>query len=179
MSEQTTVNQQFRSLLTELLQLPSGYVRPANQNAPTGGVDAQYMTVLITTIQGERGHQTRSDIPGSSDLLYAIDGQRKATASVQAFGDGSFDLLMKLNALLDTDWSQWLFQQTNFGLVLRRGPNDLSTVIPAQFWQRRAQMEVDFYFIAHAEVRVPTFSSFEWTVYVDEDGSAHYEVQAS
>jgi hypothetical protein len=176
MSDQTQINKQLRSCITELMQLPPAFVRPANQNAPAGGLEAEYMTVLITNVTGERGHQTRSSIDGSSDLLIAVDAQRKATASIQSFGDGSFDQLITLNALLDSDWSQWIFQQANIGLVMRRGPVDLTAIVPANLWQRRAQMEIDFYFIAHAEVRVPTFSSFEWTIYVNEDGSAHYEV---
>lgn len=169
----------MRAIVTELMQLPIDYVRPANQNAPAGGLEDQFMTVLITDITGERGHQTKTEIVDSPDLLYAIDAQRKATASLQAFGAGSFDLLLDLNAMLDSDWAQWQFQQQNFGLILRRGPTDLTSIVPAQFWQRRARMEIDFYFIVHAEVRVPYFSSFDWTIYLDEDGSAHYGVEVS
>jgi hypothetical protein len=134
------------------------------------------MTVLIGQVTGSRGTQKRSEVPGSTDLLFTVNGQRKATAVIQSFGEGAFDQLVDLNALLDSEWSQWLFQQANLGLVSRRGPSDLTTLVPAVLWQRRALMEVDFYFIAHGEVRVPTFGSFEWTIYVDENGSAHHEV---
>jgi hypothetical protein len=174
--EQSVVNATFRETIREILQLPPDYVRPANQNAPAGGLEAQFMTVLITNVTGERGTGTHTEVPNSHDLLYTIDGQRKATANVQAFGDGAFDLMLRLNALLDSEWGTWQFQQANFGLVERRGPTDLSTLVPAQLWQRRALMEIDFYFVVHAEVLVPYFSSFDVTVYIDQDGSAHYEV---
>jgi hypothetical protein len=176
-AEQTVVNSSLRGVLTEILQLPVDYVRPANQNAPAGGLEVQFMTVLITNVTGERGHETKAEIPDSPDLMYTIEGMRKATAMVQAFGEGAFDLLLRLNALLDSEWATWQFQQANFGLVVRRGPTDLTALVPALLWQRRALMEIDFYFIVQAQVRVPYFASFSWTIYVDQDGSAHCEVQ--
>jgi hypothetical protein len=174
--EQSSVNATWRELIRELLQLPANYVRPANQNAPAGGLEAEFMTVLIGQVSGAYGTQRRKEISGSPDLIFTIDGQRKGTATIQAFGEGAFDKLLALNVLLDTEWGTWLLQQSNLGLVTRRSPTDLSTLVPARLWQRRAVMEVDFYFIVHAEVRVPTFASFDVTIYLDEDGSAHQEV---
>lgn len=176
MAEQTIVNASLREVIRDILQLPSDYVRPANQNAPAGGLESEFMTVLVNSVTGERGTETHKEIPDSTDLLYTIEGQRKATASVQAFGEGAFDLLLKLNALLDSMWGASQFQQSNLGLVERRGPSDLTTIVPALLWQRRALLEIDFYFIVHAEVRIPYFSSFEWNIHVDQDGEAHCEV---
>jgi hypothetical protein len=167
----------MRSIVRDLLALSENYVRPANQNAPAGGIESKYMTCLISTVIGSRGTETSKDVPGTLDIMRMIDGQRKATATLQAFGEGAFDLLVSLNALLDCDWAQWLFSQQNFGLVTRRGPSDLTTIIPAELWQRRAILELDFYFIAHAEIRVPCFGSFTADTYIDLDGHNHFEYQ--
>lgn len=173
--EQTYLNAAWRGLITELLQLPENYVRPANQNAPAGGLEDQFMTVLIGSVVGHGGTETRTDIPNSPDLLFTMEAQRRATATIQAFGLGSFDLLLNLNALLEGEWGTWQFQQANIGLVERRGPNDLTTLVPALLWQRRALLAIDFNFIVTAKVTVPCFSSFAWNVIVDEDGEAHFE----
>lgn len=172
--EQTRLNAAWRGLITELLQLPENYVRPANQNAPAGGLESQFMTVLIGSVIGHGGSETRTDIPDSPDLLFTMQAQRQATATVQAYGPDSFDLLLKLNALLEGEWGTWQFQQSNLGLVQRRGPADLTAIVPALQWQRRAALSVDFNFVITASVTVPCFSSFEWNVIVDEDGETHF-----
>jgi hypothetical protein len=177
LAEQSQLNAQWRALITEVLQLPPDYVRPANQNAPAGGLEDKFITVSIGNVVGHGGIQKRTDITDSPDLLFTMTAQRTATATIQAFGAGSFDLLLNLNAMLEDEWATWLFQQRNIGFVARRGPNDLTEIVPAQFWQRRASLAVDFNFIITTQIRVPAFSSFDLSVYLDQDGEIHYEWQ--
>lgn len=170
------MNRAWRDLVTELLQLPANFVRPANQNAGAEGLEDQFITILIGSVTGLGAIEDRIDIPNSNDLLFKIQAQRKATATIQAFGPDSFDLLLKLNALMsESQWSTWQFQQSNMGLIDIRGPNDLTALVPALLWQRRAVLSADFYFIINAQVRVPCFASFSWDVILDQDGEAHFE----
>lgn len=173
--EQTSVNLAWRTMITDLLALPENYVRPANQNAPAEGIEAKFITVLITDVTGSGVQETREDIRGTNDMLYHLCAMRQATAQLQAYGPGAFDLMLKLNALLYGSWSAWNFQQATLGMIAVRGPVDTDAIIPAKLWQRRAVMNVDFYFVIKVDLVVPCFASFSWDIYLDEDGSAHFE----
>jgi hypothetical protein len=174
MAEQSRLNRQWRDIITDILQLPPDYVRPAEQNAPAGGLEDQFMTVMIGPVTGHGGVQTREDIPDSPDMMFTMRAQRKATATIQSFGSGSFDQLLDLNAMLEDEWGTWIFQQQNIGFVERRGPTDMTAIVPAQFWQRRATLAVDFNFVVTTQVRVPAFASFDMSVYIDQGGELHF-----
>ena len=48
-------NKKVREIVRTLLNMPENSVRPANQNAPTGTLDTQFATVLISAVSTRVG----------------------------------------------------------------------------------------------------------------------------
>lgn len=171
-----TNDEAIRELIRVSLGMPVNSVRPANQNAPSGGKSEPYATVLISEYGGG-GFEiiTVEDEPApSNNVLETVDGWRTVSASVQFFRAGALTQARRLGLVLNLSRADELMQLRNLGLVSIGPVMDLTQVIDTYF-EERAQVTLEFNVSAVETASVATFGTFPISV-TTPAGSVNFEV---
>ena len=154
-----TVNQRVRELVRTLLDMPANSVRPANQNAPTGTVDTQFATVLITSVNTTGWDERRliNEASPSTNVQESTVGQRHVIASVQFFRGDAFTKACRLRTLLDLSMATDKMQAAGLGFI-RASPAKNLTMVVDTFWEERGQIDIEFHIMTQETVSTSTFS---------------------
>ncbi|KAG0276858.1 hypothetical protein BGZ96_003109 [Linnemannia gamsii] len=129
----------LRSLLREVLSLPSGAVRPDYQTGPSGAQPFVIASVLTSVEIGT----TRQDFDGAREIE-RLSTARLTTVSIEAYGDNAYELMQKLTTLLQASSTQAMMRtRLKAGLVTLSPLRDLTTVIGAGS-EERAQFDATF-----------------------------------
>jgi hypothetical protein len=155
-----TLNDNIRAIVKAALNLPDNFVRPANQNAPTGKVSEPFATVLITTVDksGQDSVSQENDLDGVS-IDETIVGQRHIVASIQFFRAGAYSLASRLGALLQGSTASGMFQQYGLGFVKVGSALNITGVVD-NVYEERGQIELEFYAISEEQLTIPTYGTF-------------------
>lgn len=151
----------LRSLLQELLSLPEGSVRPADEPGPTG--DAPFLTVreLLSTARGS----ARRDFDGG-DEVETISQSVQATISVNAYGTNALALMRKAHLVLRSSRGLSAMRRRRFGLVQAGDVRNLSAVVGAG-QEERAQMDLTISYTHTVTVGQPRIVSAQITARTD------------
>ena len=155
------INRRIRQLIRELLAMPENSIRPANQNAPTGNIDEQFATVLVTIIEptGEDGREY-IDQPGpAKQITERVLGQRLVSASVNFYRGDAVTKAMRVPALLSSGLAAEKMQALGLGFVRTKGPRNLTALVDT-LWEERGQIDIDFHIIAIEDVTLNTYGTF-------------------
>ncbi len=129
----------LRSLLREVLSLPSGSVRPSYQTSPSGTESFVIASVLTSVEIGT----TRQDFDGAREIE-RLSTARLTTVSIEAYGNNAYELMQKLTTLLQASSTQAMMRaRLKAGLVTLSPLRDLTTVIGAGP-EERAQFDATF-----------------------------------
>lgn len=155
------VNQKVRELIRTVLALPADSVRPANQNAPTGTMDMQFATVLITFINptGWDDSRIENEASPSTNVQESVIGQRHFIASVQFFRSDAYTKASRLCTLLSLSSSIDKLQAVGLGFIRASAAKNLTTVVDT-YWEERGQIDLEFYLVAKETVSTPTYGRF-------------------
>jgi hypothetical protein len=177
MPDLNAVNKQVRELVRSVLAMPADSVRPANQNAPTGTVDMQFATVLITDIKptGWDDIRVENEASPSTSLQESVVGQRHMVASVQFFRGDAYSQACKLRTLLSLSSSIDKLQAAGLGFVRASAAKNLSAVVDTA-WEERAQIDLEFHLVVKETVRTPTYGRFP--IDFTASSTIHIEVTA-
>ncbi|OAQ22231.1 hypothetical protein K457DRAFT_131417 [Linnemannia elongata AG-77] len=140
----TTTQQQFdmkglRSLLREVLSLPSGAVRPSYQAGPAGTEPCVIVSVLTSVEIGT----TRQEFDGAREME-RLSTARLTTVSIEAYGNNAYALMQTLMTLLQASSTQTMMRnRLNAGLVTLSPLRDLTTIVGAGP-EERAQFDATF-----------------------------------
>ncbi|MCL2829842.1 MAG: hypothetical protein FWD77_03770 [Betaproteobacteria bacterium] len=161
------INRHVRELVRVLLSMPKNSVRPANQNAPTGGT-TPFATVLIPTLQatGVDDVRLKDEAAPSLNVEESAVGQRAFMASVNFYGKDAFTRACRLHALLRMPHATERVQSMGLGLVRMSVARDLSAVVNS-LWEERGQIDIDFHLIAKETLSVPTFGTFPMAIHTE------------
>jgi hypothetical protein len=161
MPDLKTVNQKVRELIRVALDMPANSVRPANQNAPTGTMDMQFATVLITVINptGWDDSRVENEASPSANVQESAVGQRHFIASIQFFRGDAFTKACRLRTLLSLTNSIDKLQAAGLGFVRASAAKNLTTVVDT-YWEERGQVDLEFYLVAKETVSTPTYGRF-------------------
>jgi hypothetical protein len=155
------LNRRVRDLVRSLLEMPENSVRPANQNAPTGAIDEQFATVLLTVFNptGQDELHRQDEAAPSTNIVETVIGPRRCVASVQFFRGDAYYKAMRLPALLSTSAAIEKMQKHSLGLIRTSQPRNLTALVDT-LWEERGQIDLEFYVVAAESVSVPTFGRF-------------------
>lgn len=155
------VNQKVRELIRTVLAMPADSVRPANQNAPTGTMDMQFATVLITFINptGWDDSRIENEVSPSTNVQESVVGQRHFIASVQFFRGDAYSKACRLRTLLSLSNSIDKLQAVGLGFIRASAAKNLTTVVDT-YWEERGQIDLEFYLVAKETVSTPTYGRF-------------------
>ncbi|BBE08582.1 Uncharacterized protein MCB1EB_0421 [Mycoavidus cysteinexigens] len=129
----------LRSLLREVLSLPSGAVRPSYQAGPTGAEPCVIVSVLTSVEIGT----TRQEFDGAREIE-RLSTARLTIVSVEAFGNNAYALMQTLMTLLQASSTQAMMRnRLNAGLVTLSPLRDLTTIVGAGT-EERAQFDATF-----------------------------------
>lgn len=160
-----TINAAFRTVIRTLLAMPANSVRPANRSAPTG--TEQFATVLVTGIRAEGEDEQRYANAAGQTVTETVEGQRRATASVQFFRADAMSKATRLGVLLRTSAASDSLRAAGLGFI-RAGPvRDLSGIDAAD-WEERAQIDIELYCIASEQISAPTYGRFPVSIDIDD-----------
>lgn len=155
-------NQYIRTLLAALLNIDPKSVRPANQNAPTGMLGDQFVTVLLNECAPEGVDETHQADSGD-DIIQTTVGQRHLVASVQIFRGDALSKCSRLGSLLRSSAATDLLQQQGLGLI-RVGPMTNVSAVVDTLWEERGQLEVELYCISEEQATIHTYGEATVTV---------------
>ncbi|BBE09608.1 Uncharacterized protein MCB1EB_1447 [Mycoavidus cysteinexigens] len=129
----------LRSLLREVLSLPSGAVRPSYQAGPTGAEPCVIVSVLTSVEIGT----TRQAFDGAREIE-RLSTARLTTVSIEAFGENAYALMQTLTTLLQASSTQSMLRtRLNAGLVTLSPLRELTTIVGAGS-EERAQFDATF-----------------------------------
>lgn len=153
------INKRIRQLLRAVLGITDeNFIRPANQNAPTG--TAPFATVLLMAYEATGNDDKRVTTGQAANTVDETqEGQRRVTASVQFFRGDALALAYRLPAALNTSNAIALMQSLGLGLV-NVGPVRNIAGIVNTIWEERAGLDIEFHVIASETVNLPTFGEF-------------------
>jgi len=159
------VNRSLRGIIRTLLGMPANSVRPANQNAPTGTMDEQFATVLVTSVGAEGWDDSRhqNEAQPSTNVAESVTGQRRLAASVQFFRGDAYTQACRLRTLLGTSQAIASLQAAGLGFVSASPARNLTGVIDT-YWEERAQIDIELYLIDHEVISTPTYGRFPISV---------------
>lgn len=158
------LNKRVRQVVRLLLGMPENSVRPANQNAPSGAIDEQYATVLLSTINPTGWDQTElENIDDSLNVNEQIKGQRLCVASVQFFRGDAYNKATRLQALLKSSKAAELMRARALGFVRTSSARNLTNVMDT-LWEDRGQIDFEFHVIGLEQIELPTYGIFEISV---------------
>lgn len=168
----------LREIIRALLGMPEHSVRPANQNAPTGTMQDQFVTVLISSVTSEGwDDQTFRDLPSPSlEVEERAEGQRRLVASVQFFRGDAFNKACRLRTLLGLSSAVAACRAAGLGFIQASAVRDLSVVVDT-YWEARAQLDLEFYFITDETSNMPTYGLFPVSISTPSRSSS-FEVTA-
>jgi hypothetical protein len=176
MIDQDSINEKIRLLIKTVLELPDGYVRPANRNAPTNS--DPFATVYIVT-SNDTGLPNVKDVnepEPSNNVAETLENQVKITVSVQFFRGAALGLIKKLGLLLRSSMAVQQMNNLGLGLIKASNARDLTQMIDAG-WEPRAQMDIEFHVINAETVSVPTFGRFPFEINTEnETEQTNFEV---
>lgn len=166
------INRRIRQLLRTVLGLSENYVRPANQNAPTGSMDDPFATVLIVDYS-PTGWDSKREADGTlpDDIIETQEGQRLIMASVQFFRANAMTLAQRLPAALQTSAAIGLMRELGLGLVHLSSARDLAAVVNT-LYEERAQLDIQFHLVAQEAVTLPTYGTFPISIDVTPTNQA-------
>lgn len=129
----------LRSLLREVLSLPSGSVRPNYQASPSGTEPVVIVSMLTSIEIGT----TRQDFDGAREID-RLSTARLTTVSIEAYGNNAYELMQTLTTLLQASSTQSMLRtRLKAGLVTLSPLRDLTIVIGAGS-EERAQFDATF-----------------------------------
>lgn len=159
------VGQKLRELIRVALDMPADSVRPANQNAPTGTMDQQFATVLITYIEPTGWDDMRlvNEAGPSTNVTESAVGQRHIVASVQFFRGDALTKATRLKSLLAMSAQIDKMQSMGIGFVKAGQVKNLTAVIDT-YWESRAQIDLEFYLIMKEDDSLASYGKFPVSV---------------
>jgi hypothetical protein len=129
----------LRSLLREVLSLPSGAVRPSYQAGLSGAEPCVIASVLTSIEIGT----TRQAFDGARELE-RLSTARLTTVSIEAYGNNAYALMQTLATLLQASSTQSMLRtRLKAGLVTLSPLRELTTVMGAGP-EERAQFDATF-----------------------------------
>jgi hypothetical protein len=179
-----------RELVRQVMGMPAGSVRPANQVAPRGKATEGFATVLL--IQTDDAGWTEQVISGTvGSEAQTLTVPRYVTASVQFFkgkaplvddaansvyGGGGFDQASRLPSRLQLAVFVELMRTMRLGFIGASPPRDLTGLTNEQ-WESRGQVDLHFQVIAAEDAPIGTFGEIgEIDITVETpDGTQHSE----
>lgn len=163
------LNEYIRKLIRVLYGMQENSVRKANQNAPTGGKDDQFATVLITTFDGLGWDVRREqdEAAPSLNVKETVVGQRRFTASIQFFKGDAYSKAVRLEALLQSSKALELMQKNGLGLVRCAPAKNLTAVVDTHF-EERGQVDVDFHVVIDHSVSLATYGEATFELYTEK-----------
>lgn len=161
MPDLKAVNTKVRELVRTVLAMPANSVRPANQNAPTGTMDQQFATVLITVINPTGWDESRAvnEAGPSTNITESVVGQRHFVASVQFFRSDAYSQACKLRTLMTLSSSVEKMQALGLAFVRASAAKNLTTVVDT-YWEERGQVDLEFHCVGLEAVSAPTYGDF-------------------
>ncbi len=160
------VNLAVRRLIRQALDLPAGFMQPANQTgSPAGGQSAPFATVLITTATPLGYDQVREQNDTNLNLLQSQSGMYHIVGSVQFFREGATSFARRLKGTLETGDSAAFMQSQNIGLIGLGPVLNLSALVDT-FYEERAQLNIEIYAVIEFTQSVPTYGTFPISVTV-------------
>lgn len=158
-------NKKVREIVRTLLNMPENSVRPANQNAPTGTLDTQFATVLISAVSQKGWDDTtgKDEAAPSTNVSESAVGLRRFVASVQFFRGDAYTKACRLRTLLGLSNATDKLQAAGLGFIRASPAKNLTTVIDT-YWEERGQIDIEFYLIAAETVSTPTYGRFPISV---------------
>lgn len=170
------LNRRIRDLVRTLLAMPENSVRPANQNAPTGAIDEQFATVLLTVFEPTgQDELKRQNEAATTNVIETTIGPRRLVASVQFFRGDAYYKAMRLPALLSTSAAIAKMQQHGIGFIKSSPPRNLTALVDT-LWEERGQIDLEFYVVAAESVTIPTYGRFPISVDTSNPPTQTFEV---
>lgn len=159
MIDLAAVNTAIRAIIRDMLDMPAGSVRPANQDAPVG--DSQFATVLLMSARslGWAQPKNTNEAAPSTNVNELIESQVEVLASVQFFKGDAFTKAKRLELVLQSSPAREQILNAGLGLVRFSQARDLSA-IDATVFEPRGQIDITFSVIASEQFSIPTYTTF-------------------
>lgn len=148
-----------RYLIRNAIGAPAGYVRPANQPAPTGAQGAEFATVLIledtgtaypeitreTTQPGDMVTETRAVFHSFTASVQFFKHANPApdAAGISPFGMSAFSQAARLPMMLTTPNAKILADELGLAFISATPARNLAALAD-EIWEDRGSIDLDF-----------------------------------
>jgi hypothetical protein len=166
------INDNLRLIIVTLLQLDANYMRPANQNAPTGTIDKPFGTLLVGEVDnvGVDYAQLRNDSQ-VHELTEITEGLRSLIVNIQFFRGNALSLASRIGALLRSAAGVRSLNEAGLALVRVGKASDISQAVDSYF-EARAQIELEFTAAVTEQTTVGTFASIPIIIQTETNSTA-------
>lgn len=160
MAEPIDFERSIRRVICTVLQQEEGFIRPADQNKPTGDVSALFGTVKLLSIDpiGPDGSTYKNNEDDDTKVTETIEGIRHLQVSIQFYRAGAKAMAARLKALMQSSIAAQLMADLGLGYI-RSGPVTNIAAVTDTKWEERCQLNMEFYVGAEESVDLDIYET--------------------